>query len=65
MADSNRLTDAELDAVLGVAGDALAAETLSTEDDPQAALAAFESGMEKLRAQLGKRRDRKKGRSNG
>jgi ribosome-associated translation inhibitor RaiA len=50
---SNRLTKAELDAVIGVAGDALAAETLSSEDDPEAAVAAFESGMEKLRRQLG------------
>lgn len=50
---SNRLTKSELEAVLGVAGDALAAETLSTEPDPDAALEAFESGMEKLRRQLG------------
>ncbi len=56
MADNNRLTIAELDAVLGVAGDALAAETLSSEDDPDAALAAFESGMEKLRRQLARRK---------
>lgn len=65
MADSSRLTIAELDAIIGVAGDALAAETLSTEDDPGAALAAFESGMDKLRAQLGKRRGRTTGDSNG
>lgn len=52
---SNRLTQAELEAVLGVAGDALAGDTLSTEDDPEAALAAFESGMDKLRRQLGKK----------
>jgi hypothetical protein len=55
---SNRLTAAELEAVLGVAGDALAAETLSTEDDPDAALEAFESGMEKLRRQLANMRRR-------
>jgi len=51
--ESNRLTAAELDAVIGVAGDALAAETLSSEDDPDAAVEAFERGMEKLRRQLG------------
>ena len=49
---SNRLTRAELEAVIGVAGDAAAPETLSTDDDPEAALATFESGMDKLRAQL-------------
>ena len=48
----NRLTRAELDAVIGVAGDANAIETLSTDDDPYAASAAFERGMEKLRRQL-------------
>lgn len=53
---SNRLTAAELDAVIGVAGDALAGETLSNEDDPDAALEAFERGMEKLRRQLGRLR---------
>lgn len=52
---SNRLTKAELEAVLGVAGDALAEETLSTEDNPEAALEAFETGMEKLRRQLANR----------
>ena len=52
---SNRLTKAELEAVLGVAGDALAAETLSTEDNPEAALEAFETGMDKLRRQLANR----------
>lgn len=55
---SNTLTEAELNAVLGVAGDALAAESLSTEDDPEAALEAFESGMEKLRRQLANKRVR-------
>lgn len=60
MADNNRLTMAELEAILGVAGDALAAETLSNEDDPQAALEAFEEGMEKLRRQLGCKLRRKK-----
>ena len=54
---TNRLTKAELEAVIGVAGDALAAETLSsdpdqTEDELEAAIDAFESGMEKLRRQL-------------
>lgn len=49
---SNRLTKAELSAVLGVAGDALAEETLSTDANPEAAMLAFESGMAKLRAQL-------------
>ena len=57
MSASNRLTTAELDAIIGVAGDALAGETLSTDDDPAAALAAFESGMDKLRAQLAARRN--------
>lgn len=52
---SNRLTKAELEAILGVAGDALAEETLSTEDNPEAALEAFEAGMNKLRRQLANR----------
>jgi len=56
--ESNRLTAAELDAVIGVAGDALAAETLSSETDPDAAVEAFERGMEKLRRQLGGHRRR-------
>ncbi len=57
---NNRLTALELDAILGVAGDALAQETLS--DDPtatpeqiEAAIVAFETGMEKLRRQLSRR----------
>ncbi len=58
MRDSNRLTTAELDAVIGVAGDALAHETLSTADVPEAAIAAYERGMDKLRAQLAVRRSR-------
>ena len=58
MTRSNCLTAAELSAILGVAGDALAAETLTTEDDPEAALEAFESGMDKLRSQLAMRRRR-------
>jgi len=58
---STRLTRAELEAVIAVAGDALAAETLSsdpdeTEAEHDAALEAFESGMEKLRRQLGNMR---------
>ena len=53
---SNRLTKAELEAIIGVAGDALASETLSTEDDPDAAIEAFERGMEKLRRQLARRK---------
>lgn len=52
---SNRLNKAELEAVLAVAGDALAVETLSTDEDPCAAIEAFESGMEKLRRQLANR----------
>lgn len=58
---SNRLTVAELDAVIGVAGDALASETLADPENPEvadAALEAFESGMEKLRRQLAARRRR-------
>lgn len=51
---NNRLTKAELEAVIAVAGDALAVETLSTDDDPDAAVEAFESGIEKLRRQLGR-----------
>lgn len=67
MANSNRLTMAELEAVIGVAGDALAAETLSTEDNPQAALDTFESGLDKLRAQLARheRRTRTRGGKHG
>lgn len=66
MADSNRLTRAELDAVIGVAGDALAAETLSSDADPEASMAAFERGMDKLRRQLAARtRGRSKGESHG
>ncbi len=52
---SNRLTKAELDAVISVAGDADAHATIeSCYDDAkqEAAFAAFESGMEKLRRQL-------------
>lgn len=49
---NNRLTKAELDAVIGVAGDALAEETLASDDNPEAAVEAFERGMEKLKRQL-------------
>ena len=55
---SARLTAAEIEALLGVAGDALAEETLSTEDDPEAAMEAFERGMNKLRAMLAAKRSR-------
>ena len=55
---SNRLTRAELEAIIGVAGDAFAAETLASDDDPEAALEAFENGMEKLRRQLANMRGR-------
>ena len=57
---NNRLTTSELDAILGVAGDALAQETLSsdptaTAEQIKAAILAFETGMEKLRRQLSRR----------
>ena len=55
---SNRLTRAELEAVLCVAGDAVAFETIAScypEDEREAAIEAFESGMDKLRAQLSNR----------
>jgi hypothetical protein len=46
-----RLTCLELSTILGVAGDALASETLYTEDAAlyEREMAAFESGMDKLR----------------
>ena len=49
---NNRLTARELDSIISVAGDALASETLSEEDDPETAIAAYESGMQKLKRQL-------------
>lgn len=58
---SNRLTKAELDAVIGIAGDVDALATVEScfeEHEQDAALAAFESGMEKLRRQLSGRRAR-------
>lgn len=55
-----RLTARELETVLAVAGDALAAETLRRPEDEEAEydkdLQAFETGMEKLRVMLGRRR---------
>lgn len=57
-----RLTTAELEAILGVAGDALAEESLKepdqTEEEHEAACYAFETGMEKLRVMLGRRKRR-------
>jgi len=47
-----RLTAREISAILDVAGDALAVETLSSSDDPEGELEAFERGMDKLRALL-------------
>jgi hypothetical protein len=49
------LTAREIECVLAVAGDALAGETLSSGDDPDGDLEAFESGMDKLREMLGNR----------
>jgi hypothetical protein len=54
---SNRLTKAELDAIIGIAGDVDALATVESSfeaDEQEAALAAWESGMEKLRRQLGR-----------
>jgi hypothetical protein len=58
-----RLTAAEIAAILDVAGDALAHETLSgdpdqTEEEAAQAIAAFESGMDKLRVLLARREGR-------
>lgn len=55
---SNRLTKAELDAVLTMAGDCDAGATIDScyeEEEREAAHEAFESGMEKLRRQLGRK----------
>ena len=55
---SNRLTKAELDAVIGICGDVDATETVLSSypaDEQEAALEAFENGMEKLRRQLSAR----------
>ena len=55
---SNRLSAREIEAVLAVAGDADATETISScfeEDEVERMIAAFERGMEKLRRQLGRR----------
>jgi hypothetical protein len=55
------LTALEIEAVLGVAGDALAEETLkdvsSSEAERRRLLDAFESGMEKLRSMLARREE--------
>jgi len=54
-----RLSLLEIEAILEVAGDALAAETLQLEDGSgtdEERLAAFESGIDKLRAMLSQRR---------
>jgi hypothetical protein len=62
-----RLADNEIDTILTVAGDALARETLSCGQEDagklQEDLAAFESGMDKLRAMLANRRARRLGRA--
>jgi hypothetical protein len=52
-----RLTTLEIETILAVAGDALAEETLSNPDPAlfQRELAAFESGMEKLRTLLARK----------
>lgn len=47
-----RLTAREIEAILAVAGDALAAETLSSGEDPEGDLEAFERGMDKLSEML-------------
>lgn len=50
-----RLTEREIEAILEVAGDALASETLScgvTEAEFHQSLAAFESGISKLEEML-------------
>ncbi len=55
---SNRLTKAELDAVLTMAGDCDAGATIDScyiEQERDAAIEAFESGMDKLRRQLARR----------
>lgn len=55
---SNRLTRAELEAVIGIAGDVDAIATVESSfeaDEQDATLAAWESGMEKLRRQLSAR----------
>lgn len=52
---SNRLTRAELDAVIAVAGDADMPATIEScypEDEREAVMEAYESGIEKLRRQL-------------
>lgn len=56
-----RLTNREIETILVVAGDALAAETLSNHEDEGEAdkdIEAFESGMDKLRAMLARRESR-------
>lgn len=63
-----RLTEAELSAVLSVAGDAFAWETLScgeSEDDANKAMAAFETGMDKMKAMLGRKRRKREERRGG
>lgn len=59
--DRVRLTSREIAAILAVAGDALPEETLRSDPDEGAEeqdrnLAAFESGMHKLRVLLGRMR---------
>jgi hypothetical protein len=53
-----RLTAREIECVLAVAGDALAGETLSSGEDPEGDLEAFENGMDKLRTLLARARPR-------
>lgn len=57
-----QLTAKEISAILAVAGDADAgahAECYSTEKEGEQVLKAFESGMEKLREMLERKRSRK------
>lgn len=54
-----QLTAREIECILAVAGDALAPETLSSADDPEGDLEAFESGMDKLRAMLARKEARR------
>jgi len=55
---NNRLTKAELDAVISIAGDVDVLATVEScfeEAEHEAVLATWESGMEKLRRQLARR----------
>lgn len=55
--NSNRLTKDELEAIIGIAGDVDVIATVESsfeEHEQDVVLAAWESGMEKLRRQLGR-----------